>query len=168
MDAYLFPVYAAADPVDVADLLEPDRLITQGTYTPTLTATGGTPAIGASGAINGWYHRTGLLIDVWAHILLSGAGVSIVGTSWRVSLPFSADTSLHTAGALDAVSTAIGTNRTRSGTATQSQTCAALLSAASEMIFYGPATNTSLGSADFTTTARMHIRARYIAAASNF
>lgn len=167
-DAYLFPVFAAGDELAISDLLEPDRKITQGTYTPTLTASGGTPAVGAAGSISGWYHRTGLLVNAWVHILLSGAGVSIVGTSWRVSLPFAADLTLHTPGVLNAASTAVGMCRTRSATSTQSDTFMALLSAQSELIFYGPAVNGSMGSGNFTTSARLHVRARYIATDTAF
>jgi len=167
-DAYLLPAYAAGDEIDVEDLTETDRKITQGSYTPTLTATGGTPALGADGFLTGKYHRTGLQIAGWVDLLISGAGASIVGTSWRISLPFNADLTLHTAGILDATSTALGLARSRSATAAQSNNFSVLLSAVKEMIFYGPASNSSLGSGDFTTNARLHIDFEYIADAAAF
>lgn len=167
-DAYLLPALAAGDELEAVSLTETDRKVTSTTYTPTLTATGGTPALGASGFLTGGYHRTGLLINGWIDLLISGAGASIVGTSWRLSLPVNADLSIHTAGVLDAASHRIGASTNRSSTAAQSGNASALLSAVKELVFYLSGTNTSLGSADFTTTARMHVHFTYIADAAAF
>ncbi len=164
MSTYLFPGVTAGQELTADLLTDADRLVTQSTYTPTLTATTSTPVIGADGWLRGAWHRTGLLINGWADVYVAGAGSSIVGTSWRVSLPFAADTSLHVAGLLDAEANCIGLCRTRSATAAQSGNFSAILgSTASQMIFYGAGTNTSLGNADFTTTARMHVRFTYVA-----
>jgi hypothetical protein len=165
---YLLPTLLAGQIPDAATLSDPDNQVVSGTYTPTLTASGGTPAIGADGFLTGWYHRVGRLVTVWIDINLAGSGVSIVGTTWRVSLPFDADTSFHTTGVLDAASDQIGVARTRSGTAAQSTNFGVLLSAVAELIFYGPGTNTSMGSADFTTSARIKAVVHYLADAAEF
>lgn len=167
-EGYILPAVAAGDELEVVSLTETDRRAEHDTYTPTLTATGGTPAVGASGFITGWWYRTGRLVTVWVDISLAGAGVSLVGTSWRVSLPHNADTSRHTAGILNAESDCLGIMRTYSGTSAQGNTYSALLSAVKELIFYGPGTTTSMGSADFTTAGRIKICVQYLADAAAF
>src|SRR5678809_1517522 len=129
---------------------------TKGSYVPILTASGGTPAVG-TGFLTGKWNRNGL--RVWGSFDLSIAGGTIAGTSWRVSLPFAADLTHHTAGVLAAASDCIGCGQTSSGTAAQACVFITLLSAASEMVFYTNASTTSLGSANFTTVSYTHLRA---------
>lgn len=167
-DAALLPIYSADDRWFGDELAESVRRVTRGTYQPVITATTSTPVLGASGYLLGSWQRTGLRITGWIELLISGSGASIVGTSWRLTLPFSADTTLHSTGVLDAATHNVGFARTRSATAAQSMLAAALLADSQNLVFYGPATNTSLGSADFTTTARMHVRFRYQAHPTNF
>lgn len=168
MTSYLFPNYAAGDEWD-ADDLTAARLVTQGTYTPVLSASGGTNVLGASGFLVGWWHRTGLKIWGGFDLNISGAGATLAGTTWRITLPFDADLTLLTAGVLDARSTYIGSARLRSGTAAQSKGASILLSAVAEMIFYNnDGTNTSLGASDFTTSARIHGMFEYVADPAEF
>lgn len=169
-EAAILAVYAAGPPeprLIASDIKDPRRRVTAGRYTPVLSATGGTNVLGSGALLNGWWMRTGLLVSAWVDFY-SGTSPTLAGTSWRFTLPFTPDTSLHTPGDLAAASTGIGYATTRSGTATQCQQCAVLLSGASDMIFYGPGTNSSLGSADFTTDARIHAEVTYMAASSNF
>jgi hypothetical protein len=141
-----------------------------GTYTPALTATGATPALGASGYSVGKWWRVSNHMHVIVDLLISGAGASIVGTSWRVSLPFVADLTFHAANILNATSDAIGPFYTRSSTNSQDVAGMCLLSGPAGtdttgdgVIFYYGGTATSLGSADFTTTARIKFVVSYVA-----
>jgi hypothetical protein len=165
---YLLPALAGGDELEAVSLTEIDRRMEDDTYTPTLTASGGTPAIGASGFLTGWWSRIGLDMDVWIDINLAGAGISLVGTSWRVGLPKQADLTRHSAGILAADSDAIGTSFWASGTAAQSLLTTCILSAAAELIFYASGSSTSRGSGDFTTSGRIKAHVRYKVAASEF
>jgi len=167
-EGYILPALAAGDEIEAVSLTEIDRRVEHDTYTPTLTATGGTPAVGASGFLTGWWYRTGRLLTVWIDINLAGAGVSLVGTSWRVSLPKLADLSRHSAGVLAADSDCVGHSFWSSGTAAQSLTTTCLLSAGAELVFYSSGSNTSRGSADFTTSGRIKAFVQYMADATAF
>lgn len=165
---YLLPAFAAADELEAVTLTEPDRRVADDTYTPTLTASGGTPAIGADGFLTGWWSRHGCEIDVWIDISLSGVGVSLVGTSWRVSLPFDVDTSRHSTGVLNAASDCIGIAGTHSATSTDGRVCFVLCSGVAELIFYPNGSTASIGSGNFTTSARIKAHVRYRADPAEF
>lgn len=150
-----------------------------GVYTPVLTRsdTAVTPALGATGYITGIWFRTGLAITAYADLNIAGAGASIAGTSWRISLPFLADDVFHgnLDGTLNDLSDVIGNYHTRSGTTAQITTGAVVLSSYNDgtnagraMIFYLPADNNSLGSASFTTSARIKAKVHYVADPSEF
>jgi hypothetical protein len=158
-DYSLFPRYASTNRWDASDLDAAMRC-TKGSYLPSITATGGTPAVG-TGFLTGKWNRNGL--RVWGSFDLLISGGTIAGTSWRISLPFLADLTHHTAGVLAAASDCIGCGQTSSGTSSQAVVFTTLLSAAAEMVFYFNASTTSLGSANFTTTARMKGKFRYLA-----
>ena len=168
MDAYLLPPYAAGDKLDADDLIAPDRKITQGTYTPTFTSGAPAVAIGASGFLTGAWHRTGLLIEGWVDILVSGVGSNVGGTSHRIGLPFDADLTLHPVGVLNAASHNIADFQTSSGTAAQALSGSGLISAVAELVFYSSGSTTSIGGANFTTTARWKVRFSYVADAAEF
>ena len=141
-DAYLLPPYQAGDELDADDLAALKRKVTQGTYTPTFTATTTQPVLGASGFNNGYWHRTGLLIEFWVDISMAGAGVVFGGASTRIGLPFDADLTFHSAGVLNATSHHIGEFQTYSGT--------------------------SLGGTIFTTAGRWKVRGSYVADPAEF
>lgn len=129
----------------------------RGTYTPTITATGGNPTQGADGFRNGrWIRISRYVIRAKIDIYISGAGSSLGGTSWRVSTPFPADTAdWHTAGVLNAASDAVGNFQTYSATSSDAHSGAVLLSDVSELIFYRSGSTSSLGGTNFTTSARL-------------
>lgn len=140
-----------------------------GEYQPLLSATVA-PALGASGFLNGVFWRTGYKVTAIIDLNLEGAGISIVGASWRISLPYLADMSLHVAGVLDAESHQIGSFDSRSDTAADSRTGAVLLAGptgndteGTYMIFYPNASNGSIGSTSFTTDARIKAVVQYVA-----
>lgn len=167
-EGYVYPAIAAGDEYDAVTLTNPDRRVEHDTYTPTLTASGGTPAIGADGFLTGWWYRTGRLVTVWIDISLSGAGVSLAGTSWRVSLPFDVDTTRHSVGVLNAASDAIGIAGTHSATSTDGRVCFVLCSAVAELIFYPNGSTASVGAGNFTTSARIKAKVQYLADAAQF
>lgn len=162
-DYSLFPRYGGGSRWDAADLTNPMKC-TKGTYNPTITASGGTPAVG-SGFLTGRWTRNGLRIIGGFDLFITSG--TIAGTSWRISLPFLADLTHHTAGVLAAASDCIGCGQTSSGTTSQAVVFTTLLSAAAEMIFYFNASTTSIGSANFTTTARMKGKFRYLASSAD-
>lgn len=146
-----------------------------GTYSPNISATSATPVLGASGFLTGRWTRVGYQITAYIDLYIAGSGSSIVGTSWRLELPFLADGSFHTnlSGTLDANADTIGNYVSRSDTAAQSQTGAVILGtynsvAGTGTVFYLPGSSTSLGSSNFTTTARIHAKVTYIADPSEF
>lgn len=145
-----------------------DDFHSEGTYTPTMTATGTDPVAGADGFLNGKWYRVGNQVTVIIDINLEGVGVNLGGTSYRVSLPFAADMNFHVDDVLDAESDIIGSFQTRSGTASQSHSGSVLLATTSELpdpacIFYFQGSNSSLGNADFTTEARLKVKVTYLA-----
>ena len=147
---------------DVNDL----QLVT-GTYSPAISAAGGTPDVGA-GYLTGAYWRIASEINYEIDLFITGG--TIAGTSWRITLPFLANLAVHTASTLGNPSSAIGTYQTLSSTAAQAVTGTALLSgpsgsdtAGTALIFYFAGSVTSLGSANFTTTARIKCWGRYLA-----
>lgn len=175
MTEYLFPEYDAGDELTADDLTLNTNKVTRDTYTPILNATGGTPALGASGFLTGKWQRFGRWVIATVDLNFLGAGVSIVGSSYRISLPFDADLTHHTAGPLDAASDIIGGFGTRSGTASQALHGSALLAgpngtdtAGTYMIFYAHASNSSIGSTNFTTSGRLKARVAYLATAASF
>jgi hypothetical protein len=140
-----------------------------GTYTPALSATGATPNIGATGTLRGIWWRTSNHMSGSFEISLSGAGVSFVGTSWRVTLPFAADLTLHTFGALAADSDNIGDFQTQSPNSVDVRTGSILLSNPAEVIFYSSDSNASIGGALWTgTSGRIKGRFHYVADPSLF
>lgn len=146
-------------------------ILTTGTYTPVLTAATATPVLGATGYLTGNYARIGRSVSAWIELNIEGAGASLVGTSWRITIPYLADLSLHTANILNAVSTRIGGFTTRTPTAGEFKNGAALLAGPSGTDTTGTAVvlyagNTSIGGVDFTTSVRMHINVHYIADAA--
>lgn len=90
-----------------ADRLQ--RLDTQGTYTPTLTATTTNPNLGADGEITGFWHRNGHRISGRVFFLFSGAGLSAGSGIFEISLPFDADLSIEIASGSVGVASQIGT-----------------------------------------------------------
>lgn len=166
--AYLLPPYSAGDRLDADDLALFKRRVTTGTYTPVLSSGAPSPVIGASGFATGVWARTGLFIDVWFDFFLSGTGVNLGGASWRVTLPFNADLTVHTAGVLNAASHCIGEYETWSSTSTDAKSGSVLLSAVKEAIFYFSGSTASLGAVNFTTNARLKARCSYWADPSEF
>lgn len=141
-----------------------------GTYTPVLSAGGGTPALGANGFLTGKWWRHSNHVTAIAELNIEGAGASIVGTSWRITLPFVADLTLHTSNVLNAASDIIGNFQTRSATATEALHGSVLLSGPSgtdttgnAMIFYFNGSNTSVGAVLFTTSVRIKAIVHYVA-----
>jgi hypothetical protein len=165
---HIIPVYAAGDELEAVTLTETDRACEHDTYTPTLTASGGTPAIGADGFLTGWWSRVGLDMDVWIDISLAGVGVSLVGTSWRISLPYNVDLTRHSVGVLNAASDMVGAAVTWSATSADGRVCGVLVSAVKELIFYPNGSTASIGSGNFTTGARIKGHVRVKVAADQF
>ena len=165
--AYLVPPYSAGDELDADDLALFKRRVTTGTYTPTI---GSSVNLGASGFLTGWWARTGLLITGGFDMFISGASASTGGASWRVSLPFNADLTVHVAGVLNAASHNIGDFQTWSSTSADAKSGSTLLSAVKEQIFYRQGSTASLGNTDFTptTTARLKGRFEYWADPAEF
>jgi hypothetical protein len=120
----------------------------QDTYTPIFTAAGS--ALGVDGFIVGIWWRTGNHIHGCADLKISGVGSAIAGASWRISLPFNADLSLHTTGVLSTASSIIGNFQTHSSVSGDCLSGAVLLSAAAEMIFYYTGSSASIGAPKFT------------------
>jgi hypothetical protein len=166
--AYLLPPYSAGDRLDSDDLALLKRRVTTGTYTPVLSSGAPAPVIGASGFALGGWARTGLLIDGWIDLFLSGAGVNLGGASWRITLPFDVDLTVHPVGVLNAASHNIGDFQTWSSTSADAKSGSILCSAVAEMIFYFTGSTASLGAANFTTNARMKGRFSYWADPAEF
>lgn len=166
--AYLVPPYSAGDRLDADDLALLKRRVTTGTYTPVLSSGAPSPVIGASGFATGWWARTGLLIDGGFDLFLSGTGVNLGGASWRVTLPFDVDLTVHTVGVLNAASHNIGDFQTWSSTSADAKNGSILASAVAEMIFYFTGSTTSLGAVNFTTNARLKGRFSYWADPAEF
>ncbi len=166
--AYLVPPYSAGDRLDADDLALLTRRVTTGTYPPAVTS--GAPAVvlGASGFATGAWARTGLLIDGWFDILVSGVGANLGGTSWRVTLPFDVDLTVHSVGVLNAASHNIGDFQTHSATSGDAKNGSILASAIAEMIFYFTGSTASLGGANFTTSGRLKGRFSYWADPAEF
>ncbi len=163
-DYSLFPRYGGGSRWEASDLTNPMKC-TKGTYSPTISASGGTPAVG-SGFLTGRWTRNGLrIIGGFDLSIVSG---TIAGTSWRISLPFNADLTAQTVGVLGAASDCIGFAQTSSSTSAQALVCSILISAVKEMIFYAAGSTASRGSADFTTTARIKGSFEYMADPAEF
>lgn len=135
----------------------------QGTYSPTITGTGGNPVINGTSFLTGKWWRTGRQVTAIIDLFID-SDADFGGSSWRITLPFSADTSFHTTGVLNAASDNIGNYKARSNTAAESSAGAVLLASATTTIFYSHAFNTSIGAANFTTNARLKAQVSYIAA----
>lgn len=166
--AYLLPPYQAGDELDADDLALLKRRVTTGTYTPVLTSGAPAAVIGASGFALGAWSRVGLQIDGWFDLFLSGVGVNLGGTSWRVTLPFDVDLTVHSVGVLNAASHNIGDFQSWSSTSADAKNGSILASAVAEMIFYFTGSTTSLGGANFTTNARLKGRFSYWADPAEF
>jgi hypothetical protein len=102
----------AHDPFLPGQPVDPDRineLDVQGTYTPVLTATGGTPNLGSTGTADGTWWRSGHWLQVFARFLFSGTGIATGGGGvFHVSLPFQPDLSLVDANPFDSTSLNVG------------------------------------------------------------
>lgn len=61
-------------------------------YTPTWTATGGTPAVGSGGSITGAYIKQGELCHVQITCLMGTSPTTGSTTNWMFSLTFTIDT----------------------------------------------------------------------------
>lgn len=168
--AYLLPAYADDDRWDMPDLAGTSKRATEiGRYTPTYTATTTTPALGSSGFIRGVKTRVGLRVSGWIDILYSGSGVVFGGTAIQTGLPWLADLTINSAGALNAASFVIGHYQTQSDVSADALNGALILSAAGTMLMYRAGSTTSNGGTIFTgTTGRIKMRFRYMAAASQF
>ena len=146
-----------------------------GTYSPGISATSATPVLGASGFLTGRWYRLGRVVTAFIDLNIAGSGSSIVGTSWRLELPFLADASFHVnlSGTLDDTADDVSHYVSRSSTAAQSLVGTGVLGtynsvAGTGIVIYKTASSTSVGSADFTTTARIHAQVTYVADASEF
>ena len=146
-----------------------------GTYSPQISATSSTPVLGADGFLTGRWVRLGRFVTAYIDLYIAGSGSSIVGTSWRLELPFLADSASHVnlSGTLDDAADTIGNYTSRSATAAQSLVGGIILGtynsvAGTGCVFYKTASSTSVGSADFTTTARIHAIVHYVADPSEF
>jgi hypothetical protein len=139
-----------------------------GTYTPTITVNTGTvPTLGVAGYLVGKWWLVGRSIHVIVDLLISGTGSDLAdGTSWRLSLPTAADTTLHAVGAggLNDVNDVIGNYVSRSSTLAQSTAGAAILLTSTTMIFYAHGSGVSVGAADFSSSARIKAHVSYLAA----
>lgn len=135
----------------------------KGTYSPTITGTGGNPVINGTSFLTGKWWRIGRQVTAIIDLFID-SDEDFGGSSWRITLPFSADTSFHTTGVLNATSDNIGNYKARSNTASESSAGSVLLASATTTIFYPHATGTSVGAANFTTTARLKAQVNYIAA----
>ena len=148
------------------------EVLTTGTYTPIITATGGTVTTGATGFLTGKYAIFGRLVRAYIDLRVEGAGSSIAGSSWRITIPFLADLSFHTANLLNAASDIIGSHQTRSSVGAEVTNGGVLLSGpagsdtnGTALIFYDLAT--SIGSANFTgTQALIKAEVLYVADAT--
>ena len=172
--AYLLPAYADGDRWDMPDLAGTSkRAIARGRYTPTYTATTTTPVLGSTGFIRGVWTRVGLKIVGWIDVSYAGSGIVFGGTAITVGLPFDADGAIHSAGALNATSHMIGHWQSQSSTSAEAKNGLCVLgglSAPPRMLMYYTGSTTSLGGADLSTgtAARIKIRFKYMAAASQF
>jgi hypothetical protein len=168
MSAFLVPELSAFEVVPASSWNDSVNEVTEGTYSPTITGTGSNPIWNVGGGfLTGLWWRVGRFVSGSIDFSLTASG-TIQGTSWRLSLPFAADVTFHTAGVLDAASSYVGDFQTRSGTAAQTLTGSCLLSAASEIVMYSSGATTSVGNGNFTTTARIKVGFRYVAAAAAF
>lgn len=168
--AGLLPAYVDVNHWDMPDLAgTPKRLLDRGTYTPTYTATTTTPVLGSTGFIRGTWTRVGLKVSGWIDLSYNGTGIVFGGTAIQTGLPWLADMTIHSAGALNAASHRIGDIMTQSSVAAEAKSASLILSAAGTMLMYGDGSTSSLGGAMFTgTSARIKYRFRYMAAASQF
>jgi hypothetical protein len=168
--AGLLPAYVDTNRWDMPDLAAVlKRQQDRGTYTPTYTATTTTPVLGSTGFIRGTWTRIGLRISGWIDLSYAGTGVVFGGTALAPSLPFLADTNVHTVGALNAASALIGGVMTQSSVSADAKSGSCILSSAGLMLMYGDASTTSFGGTIFTgVSGRIKIRFRYMAAAAAF
>jgi hypothetical protein len=145
------------------------EVLTTGTYTPILTAAGGSVTVGSTGFLTGKYALFGRLCRAIIDLRVEGTGSAISGTSWRITVPFLADLSWHTANVLNAASDIIGTHQTRSGTVGQVTNGGVLLAGPSgtdttgtAVIFYRDSSTGSLGSGEFTIPAELKAEVLYV------
>ncbi len=141
-----------------------------GTYTPVISGSGSTPVVGASGYLTGKWARVSNHVSAWIELFISGAGSALVGTSWRITLPFAADLTLHTANLLSQPSDRIGGFQTHSTASTDALSGNCLLAGpagsdttGTAIIFYAAGSTASIGSGSFTTTAKIKASVHYVA-----
>lgn len=60
---------------------------TWSSYTPTWTATSGTPNVGSTGSLTGSYTQTGKTVMFRVNLVLGGSGISVGTGTWAFSLP---------------------------------------------------------------------------------
>lgn len=168
--AGLLPAYVDADRWDMPDLAgTSSRATGRGTYTPTYTATTTTPVLGSTGFIRGTWTRIGLKVVGWIDLQYAGSGVVFGGTAIQTGLPWLADLTVHSAGALNAASHLIGDYMTHSDVSADAISGGLILSAAGTMLMYRSGSTTSNGGTIFTgTTGRIKYRFKYMADASQF
>ena len=172
--AYLLPAYADGDRWDMPDLAGTSkRAVALGRYTPAYTATTTTPVLGSTGFIRGVWSRIGLRVVGWVDVSYAGTGIVFGGTAIMVGLPFNADTNIHSVGALNATSHMLGHWQSQSSTSAEAKNGLCSLAASSgppRLLMYYTGSTTSLGGADLSTgtAARIKIRFKYMAAASQF
>lgn len=142
--------------------------VNKGTYSPSITASGGSITLGTGDFLTGKWRRVGADMTVIIDLSVGGAGSAYSGTSWRITLPYAADLTWHTAGVLGAASDIIGNYQTSSGTSAEALAGSVLLSAASELIFYRTGSTASIGAAQFTSAPRIKAVVHYLADASLF
>jgi hypothetical protein len=146
------------------------QVAADGIYTPVISAAGGTPAVGASGFLTGKWWRHSNHVTAVIDLCISGAGSSLAGTSWRITLPFVADLTFHKANVLNAESDCIGNFQTHTTVSADARTGSCLLSGPSgtdttgdAIVFYPNGSTGSLGTGNFTTTGRVKAIVSYVA-----
>lgn len=75
-----------------------DMLQEPAAWTPALTASTTSPTLGDTGGTVGWHVLQGRLCQFWGRATFLGSGITAGSGSYRVSLPFDADTAIHLAG----------------------------------------------------------------------
>jgi hypothetical protein len=152
-------LFKAGQKLTAADL---NTLNTKGTYSPTIAGSGGNPVINGTSFLTGKWWRVGLIVSFTIDLFIDESA-DFGGTSWRITLPFVWDSAFHDGGVLAGVSDNVGNFGSRSSTSSQSTTGMCVLDSAGRLIFYGNATNSSLGPGDFGTQARLKAFGQYVA-----
>lgn len=144
-----------------------NNLDLSGTYTPALTASTD-PNLGADGQAVGTWHRNGHELSVWVRFWFSGTGVSAGSGSYRVSLPFDADTSLMEANENAGLGMLIGGGRAVdiSGTGAASENLTVQLASSTTVLLMAHHTNGQVGATvpfGWSDNERLTMYFRYLA-----